>query len=219
MTVPFSINKFCSVALWFAIAISVSNGWAQIMQQNDKPDPPPRNVALEYPIGELEAMSLEQLTAEMDGLMPGFRETLKTMWNSSTRHKHADKAQSYGYSKTWRQSATEGQKAYQKIKQLSLEIYLKADKPTEEQFELALRMAAASASEGRVGIANRVLKKMLKFYPDDERVWTLAGRVAVFTNDYEIADRLLKLSRNSLTNSRNNKSFCSRPWKSLPSSG
>ena len=192
MTVSFSINKFCSVALCVVIAISVSNGWAQIMQQDDKPDPPPKNVALAYPIGELEAMTLDQLNGELDKLVPRFRETLKAMWIARARYEHAVKAESYGYGKNWRENAIEGQEIYQKIKELAMEIYLKTDKPTEEQFELALRAVSSSASEGRIGIANRVLKKMLKSHPDDEEVWVLAGRVAVFTDDFEIADRLVQ---------------------------
>ena len=192
MTFPFSINKFCSVALGFVIAISVSNGWAQIMQQDDKPDPPPKNVALEYPIGELEGMTLDQLNAELDKLTPGFRQSLKAMWTAKARYQHSTKAESYDYGKTWRENAIEGQKTYQKIKELSMQIYLKTEKPTKDQFELALGMALGSADEGRVGIANRVLKKMLKQHPDEKRVWANAGRVAVFTNDFEIADRLLQ---------------------------
>ena len=192
MTFPFSINKLCSVALGFAIAISVSNGWAQMLQQDDTPDPPPKNIALAYPIGKLEAMTLEQLNAELDKLTPGFRESLKAMWTARARYEHALKAEAYGYGKTWRENAIEGQKAYQAIKELSMEIYLKTDDPTEEQFELALQMARVSASEGRVGIADRVLKKMLKHHADDEKVWMTAGRVAIFTNDQENADRLLK---------------------------
>ena len=192
MTFPFSINQFCSVALGFAIAISVSSGWAQIMQQDDKPDPPPKNVALEYPIGELEAMTLDQLNAEVEKVTPGFRQSLKAMWNAKVHYEHADKAQSYEYGKTWRKNAVEAQKAHQKIKELSMAIYLKTDKPTEEQFELAFRMALSSVSEGRVGIADRVLKKMLEAHPDDEDVRTIAGRIAVFTNDTENAARLLE---------------------------
>ena len=192
MTSSFSISKFCSVALCFAIAMSVSNGWAQLMQQDDKPVPPPKNVALVYPIGELEGMTVEQLKTELDKVTPGFRESLKAMWAARARYQHADKADSYGFGKTWREEAVEGQQAYQKIKELSLEIYLKADKPTKEQFELAFQMALVSADDGRVGIAGRVLEKMLKQRPDDERVWISAGRVAVFTNDHEVATRLLK---------------------------
>ena len=192
MTFPFKTSKFCSLALCFAIAISAGSSWAQIMQQDDKPDPPPRNVALEYPIGELEAMTLEQLNTELEKQRPEFRESLKAMWNARARYEHADKAESYGYSKTWREKAIEGQAAYQKIKQLSMEIYLKADKPTEEQSQLALKMALSSADEGRVGIAHRVLKKMMKLHPDGEGIWMNASRVAVFTNDFKTASRLLE---------------------------
>ena len=192
MTSSYSINKFCSLALCFAMATSVSTSWAQIMQQDAKPEPPPKNVALEYPIGELEAMTLDQLNAELDRVAVGFRQSLKAMGTAKTRYDHADKAESYGYGKTWRENAVVGQQAFQKIKELSLEIYLKAEKPTDEQFELAVGMAVRSADEGRVGIANRVFKKMLKLKPDDEDILLRAGRVAVFTNDFEIADRLLQ---------------------------
>ena len=192
MTFLFSINKCCSLALCFAIVISVSSAGAQILQQDKKPDPPPKNVALAYPIGELEGMTLDQLNAELQEVTVGFRQSLKAMWTAKARYEHADKAKSYGYGKTWRENATVGQLEYQKIKELSMEIYLKTEKPSEEQFAMAYRMAIASADEGRVGIAMRVLKKMLKLRPDDENVWTTAGRVAVFTNEYEIADRLLQ---------------------------
>ena len=188
----FSISKFCNVALCFAIVVSAGNSWGQIMQQNDKPEPPPKNVALAYPVGELEAMTLEQLEAELEELTPGFRESLKAMWTAKARYTHARKADSYQYGKTWRENAIEGQKTYQKIKELSMEVYLKADEPTEEQFSLALGMALTSASEGRVGIANRVLKKMVKLRPDEEAVWTNAGRYSVFSDDYESANRLIK---------------------------
>lgn len=192
MTFPFSINKFCSLVLCFAIVVSVSSGWAQLLQQDDKPDPPPKNVALEYPIGELEAMTLEQLNAELDKLTPDFRKSLKAMWIAQARYQHATKAESYDYGKQWRENAIEGQQAYQKVKELSMEIFLKTEKPTQEQFELVFKMALASAIEGRVGIANRVFKKMLKLRPDDERIWMNASRVAIFTNDFEIANRLLQ---------------------------
>ena len=192
MTFPFSIHKFCSLALCFAIAISVSSSWGQIMQQDDKPDPPPKNVALEYPVGELEAMSLEELNAELEALTPDFRQSLKAMWTAKARFEHADKAQSYGYGKTWRENAIKGQKTYQKIKELAMEIYLKTDEPTEDQFRLAYGMASGSLNEGRVGIAHRVFKKMAKLNPDNEDVATRAGRIAVFTDDIETADRFLK---------------------------
>ena len=190
MTFSFSTIKLPSLAVCFALVIGVSTSWAQMMQQEKKPDPPPKNVALEYPIGELEAMSLEQLNAELDQLLPEFRQSLKAMGAAKLRYQHASKDDSYNYGKTWRQNATTGQAIYQKVKELSLEIYLKADQPTEEQFVLAFRMALSSGEEGRIGIANRVMKKMLKLRPDEERVWISAGRMAVYTNDYEIAARL-----------------------------
>jgi len=193
MTFTFSINKFCSLILYFAIVINVSNGWAQLLQQDDKPDPPPKNVALAYPIGELEAMTLEQLNAELDNLTPDFRESLKAMWTSQARYQHATKAESYGYGKTWREHAIEGQKAYQKVKELSMEIFLKTEKPTQSQFELVFKMALDSAMEGRVGIANRVFKKMVKLRPDEEAIWMNASRIAIFTNDFEVANRLLQV--------------------------
>jgi len=192
MTFSFSTIKLTSLAVCFALAIGVSSSWAQIMQQEEKSDPPPKNVALEYPIGELEAMSLEQLNAELEQLLPDFRQALKAMWASKLRYEHASKSDSYDYGKTWRQNATTGHAIYQKIKELSLEIYLKADEPTEEQFVLAFRMALGSGEEGRVGIANRVLKKMLKLRPEEEHVWINAARMAVYTNDYEIAARLVQ---------------------------
>ena len=192
MTFPISIKKLCSLVLCFAIAISAGSSWGQIMGQDDKPEPPPKNVALEYPIGELEAMTLEQLNAELEKLTPGFRESLKAMWTAKVRYEHADKAESYGYGKTWRKNAIEGQKAFQKLKELSMEIYLKADNPTREQFELARGMTLGSVGEGRVGIAHRVLEKMMKRHPNDEDISMSAGRVAVFTNDFEAADRLLQ---------------------------
>lgn len=192
MTFSFSTIKLTSLALCFALAVSLSTSWAQIMQQDEKPEPPPGNVALEYPIGKLEAMSLDQLNAELDQLMPEFRQSLKAMWAAKLRYEHAAKNESYGYGKTWRENATVGQATYQKIKELSMEIYLKAEKPTEEQFVLAFRMALGSADEGRIGIANRVLRKMLKLRPDDELVWTNAARIALFTNDYKIANRLIQ---------------------------
>ena len=192
MTPLFSIKQFCSAALCVAIAISSGSCWGQLMQQDEKPDPPPRNVALEYPVSELEAMSLEQLNAKLKELTPDFRKTLKAMWIAKARYEHADKADSYGYSKTWRENAIQGQTAYQKIKELSLQIYLKTEKPTDEQFKLAFQMALASVDEGRVGIVHRVLKKMSKLRPKDESVRTFAGRVAIFTNDFEAADSLLK---------------------------
>ena len=191
MTFSFSTIKITSLTVCFALVIGLSTGWAQIMQQGEKPDPPPKNVVLEYPIGELEAMSLEQLNAEMDQLLPEFRQSIKAMWAANARYRHASKNDSYGYGKTWRQNATTGQAIYQKIKELSMEIYLKAEQPTEEQTVLAFRMALSSGDEGRIGIANRVMKKMLKLRPDDQRVWVSAARVAVFTNDYQIAARLL----------------------------
>ena len=192
MTFSFSTIKLASLAVCFAFVIGVSTSWAQIMQQDEKPDPPPKNVALEYPIGELEAMSLERLNAELDQLLPEFRQSLKSMGAAKFRYQHASKDESYDYSKTWRQNATTGQAIYQKIKELSMEIFLKAEQPTEDQTVLAFRMALSSSDEGRIGIANQVMNKMLKLRPDDEQVWMSAARVAVFTNDYQIAGRLLK---------------------------
>jgi len=192
MTFSFSIIKLTSLAVCFALVVGVSTSRAQLMQPDEKPDPPPKNVALEYPIGKLEAMSLEQLNTELEQLMPDFRQSLKAMWAAKTQYQHASKNDSYTYGKTWRQNATTGQAIYQKVKELSLEIYLKAEQPTEEQFVLAFRMAWGSSEEGRTGIANRVLKKMLKLRPDEEQVWITAARVAVYTNDYEIAARLVQ---------------------------
>ena len=192
MTFSFSTTKLTSLAVCFAFLIGASTSWAQILQQDEKPDPPPKNVALEYSIGELEAMSLDQLNTEMDQLLPEFRQSLKAMVAAKARYEHASKDESYDYGKTWRQNATASQAIYQKIKELSLEIYLKAQQPTEEQTVLAFRMALSSEDEGRVGIANRVMKKMLKLRPDDEHVWMSAARIAVFTNDYQIADRLVQ---------------------------
>ena len=192
MTFSFSTTKLASLAVFFALVIGVAASWAQIMQQDEKPEPPPKNVALEYPIGELEAMSLDQLNAELEQLLPDFRKSLKAMWAARARYEHASKNDSYGYGKTWRQNATDAHAIYQKIKELSLEIYLKAQQPTEDQTVLAFRMALSSGDEGRIGIANRVMKKMLKFRPDDEQVWVSAARVAVYTNDYQIAARLVQ---------------------------
>ena len=77
MTFSFSTTKLASLAVFFALVIGVAASWAQIMQQDEKPEPPPKNVALEYPIGELEAMSLDQLNAELEQLLPDFRKSLK----------------------------------------------------------------------------------------------------------------------------------------------
>ncbi len=192
MTFSFSTIKLTSLALFFACVLGISSGWAQIMQPDEKPAPPPKNVVLAYPVGQLEAMSLDQLNAELDGLLPGFRESLKAMWAAKAQYQHASKNDSYGYGKAWRENATLGQVSYQKIKELSLEIYLKAQQPTEDQFRLAFQMALVSGDDGRIGAANRVLKKMLELRPDDESVWGSAARIAAFTNDYQIADRLLQ---------------------------
>ena len=82
----FSISspKFISSVLCLAILACATNGWAQLLQQDEKPDPLPKNVALEYPIGKLEEMSLEQLKAELDKFLPEFRQSLKTMWAAKT---------------------------------------------------------------------------------------------------------------------------------------
>ena len=153
MTFSFSTIKLASLAVCFALVVGVGTSWAQMMQQDEKPDPPPKNVALEYPIGELEAMSLEQLNAELEQLLPEFRKSLKAMWAARARYEHASKNDSYGYGKTWRQNAIAAQAIYQKIKELSLEIYLKAKQPTEDQTVLAFRMALSSGDEGRIGLS------------------------------------------------------------------
>ena len=190
----FSISnlKLVSSVLCLTILACATTGWAQLLQQDEKPDPIPRNVALEYPIGKLEEMSLEQLKAELDKFLPEFRQSLKTMWAAKTRYQHASKSESFGYGKTWRENATAGQAIHQRIKEISMEIFLKEESPTEEQSALAFRMAIGSGEEGRIGIANRVMKKMMKLYPDDQPIWMNAARVAVFTNDFEIADRLIQ---------------------------
>lgn len=190
----FSISspKFINSVLCLAILACATNGWAQLLQQDEKPDPLPKNVALEYPIGKLEEMSLDQLKAELDKFLPEFRQSLKAMWAAQTRYLHAPKSESFGYGKTWREHATVGQSIHQKIKEISMEIFLKEESPTDEQSALAFRMAIGSGEEGRIGIANRVMKKMVKLHPDDELIWMNAARIAVFTNDFEIADRLLQ---------------------------
>jgi len=117
-------------------------------------------------------MSLEQLKAELDKFLPEFRQSLKTMWAAKTRYQHASKSESFGYGKTWRENATAGQAIHQRIKEISMEIFLKEESPTEEQSALAFRMAIGSGEEGRIGIANRVMKKMMKLYPDDQPIQT-----------------------------------------------
>ena len=192
MTFSISTIKFTCLVLCFATLFCVSNGKAQFLQQDEKPDPPPKNVALEYPIGELEAMTLNQLNTELEKSLPEFRQALKSMWAAKTRYQHASKNESFGYGKTWRENANIGQSIHQKIKEISMEIFLKSESPTEEQSGLAFLMAISSGNEGRVGIANRVMKKMSKLHPDDEPVWMNAARIAVFTNDFKVADRLIQ---------------------------
>ena len=193
---PFSssLNKFFifSLVLYFVVAFGVSTCSAQLLNQNEKPEPPPKNVALEYSLEKIDAMTLDQLTAELAKVVPEFRQAVKAMLSARTRFEHAAKNESYGYGKSWRENAIIGQTAYQKIKELSMAIYLKAEKPTDEQFTMAFRMLLASADEGRIGIANRVLKKMMEEHADDEQVWINAGRIAVFTNDCEPANQLLQ---------------------------
>lgn len=183
------------LGFWFlliaaALLISPGGVCAQLLQQNEEPEPPPKNVPLQYPIDKLEAMTLEEIQQEIDGLLPSFRESLKTMLASKARFEHGASGQAYEFGKDWRASATEGQVVFWKLKELVLEQYLKTEDPSLELGRLAGRMAFDALEAGHYGTAHRVLQKLLAQAPELSELKFEAARVALLANDFEAAAKI-----------------------------
>jgi cyclophilin family peptidyl-prolyl cis-trans isomerase len=186
---PFGI---CFLLLAAAMLVLPNIGNAQMLQQDEEPEPPPKNVPIQYPIAELEAMTLDEIEQEIEAVLPVFRESLKKMLASKARFEHGTSTQAYEFGKDWRESATEGQIAFWKLKELSIEKYLKTKEPSLELGKLAGRMAFDALDAGRYGKTHRVLQKLLAQAPELDGITFEAARVALLANDFEAASKIPK---------------------------
>lgn len=167
-------------------------GSAQLLQQDEEPEPPPKNVPLQYPIEQLESMTLAEIEQEIEAVLPVFRESLKKMLASKARFEHGTSAQAYEFGKDWRASATEGRIAFWKLKELNIEKYLKTKDPSLELGKLAGRMAFDALDAGQYGKTHRVLQKLLAQAPELDGINFEAARVALLVNDFEAASKIPK---------------------------
>ena len=180
----------CCLLFAATVLVSPGNANAQMLNQKEEPEPPPTNVPLQYSIEKLEAMTLEEIQQEIDGILPGFRESLKKMVAAKTRFEHGTSDQAYGFGKDWRESAKDGQASFWKLKELVLEKYLKTEEPPQELGRLAGRMAFDAFESGQYGKTHRVLQKLLKQAPELEGLRFEAARVALLANDFDAASEM-----------------------------
>ena len=165
----------------------------QIMDQAQEPKQEmPKNVPRAYAIGELEALPVDELQTRYEQSMAELRQVTKDLRRSGAHFFHAPSNQAHVYSKEWKGHAERGRAAYQKIKELSLELFLRLSDPPEDLIVMARIMKEHAFTDGRLGISYRVNKKMIQMFPNDEQLAVEMGRVAIYHNDFDAAAKLVE---------------------------
>lgn len=140
-----------------------------------------------FKIGELESMKVPELTKLYKQETENLRDACKTLRREGARFFHADSANAPTHGKNWQSESTKAKKIFQRLKEISLVLFLKSDSPNDDLAKMARFMLSKSFQDGRLGISYKVNKKLLDSFPDDQQLIDDFARVAAYTNDFETA--------------------------------
>ncbi|MEL7497583.1 MAG: peptidylprolyl isomerase [Planctomycetota bacterium] len=190
-----AVQGLMLVAFLILAGSSVS---AQLQQSDNTAD---EDAKLAQPVvrafgyGELEAMTIEQLTKLYNDESEVLRQVCKDLRREGTRFFHATSIDSAKHSKIWQKHADLGKKTFQRLKEISLVLYLKTPEPDLDLARMARIMYGKSFEEGRLGICYEVNKKLVKSFPDEQEVADDFARIAAYTNDFDTAADFLESNK------------------------
>lgn len=175
----------------FSLLPSPAVGW-----QDDEPSE--EDIALvtpiirEFAIGELEQMSVAALRKLYDAEIETLRQSCKDLQREGARFFHASSNDARTHSKAWKQMATAGKKSFQRLKELTMVLYLKSPQPDEDLSVMARVMNTKCFSEGRLDICYKVNKKLKMTFPEEQIFQDDFARIAAFNNDFKNAAEFLE---------------------------
>ena len=87
--------------------------------------------------------------------------------------------------------ATAGEKSFQRLKELTMVLYVKTPEPDEDLSIMARVMNTKSFIDGRLDICHQVNQKLIKYFPEEQTVKDDFARIAAFNNDFDHAAEFL----------------------------
>lgn len=188
------------MVLGLAIAPSsfVSAQEFNFMGGQEPEGPTEEDIALMTPVirqfdyGELEAMSVDELRKLYDGEIESMREIIKQLRRCVALYFHVTSDEAYDYAKKWKEWAEKGKQTNQRIKEISLVLFLKTEDPDKDLASVTALMCEQSFKEGRLGICYPVTQKLRTVFPDQQELIDDEVRLAAYNNDFSTAAEYVK---------------------------
>lgn len=148
-----------------------------------------------FKIGELEALPIPKLEAMYQAESDNLLEAIKDLRREGALFYHATSDNSRKHSKLWKQHAADGRAAFQRLKEITLVLFLKKPKPDDDLYRTAQMMMVKSFDEGRIEKCYQVAKKLSLMFPDIEKISEDFSRYAAFSNDFDTALKFLETNK------------------------
>ncbi len=145
-----------------------------------------------YDQSELETMPLDQLSERYRGLLEELRGHIKNLKAEGARYYNSPSTESYEHQKKWREIVDESDQAFQKLKEVSLFLYLRTETPDESLAFVASIMNEHAYDDGWISMCKRVSDKLIKRFPEAEKIQLQHAKASALTNDFEPAIEFAK---------------------------
>lgn len=148
-----------------------------------------------FKIGELEAMPVTKLETMFKTESENLKQAIGDLRREAALFYHSTSDVSRKHSKLWKQHVTTGKATFQRLKEITLVLFLKKKKPEEDLYKLARMMMVKSFDEGRIDKCYQVAKKLAKMFPEIEEFNQDYSRFAAFNNEFDTAIKFLESNR------------------------